>query len=202
MSRKRHSQDNRSNHSYPPHSGAHSANNNRYLNPGDMYSMDPDAAYFGTSLSSHHSSRHSSDSYSPNQGSIGSSGYSQMAYTQASDPFQQYQYAQASHHVSTVGSPYSARRLTPTDDIPAHSRPSPQSGTFRRVSPDFDSKIMQRSADACLKDKGKQKEVDSQGSGRKQSGSSRHGSGDRGGSRSGSTNAASDKLVSGVFIRY
>lgn len=202
MSRKRHSQDNRADHSYPPHSGAHSTNDSRYLRPDDMYNMDPDVSYFGTSISSHSSSRHGSDTYSPYHGNISSTGYSQMAYTQPSDPFQQYQYADASRHVSSAGSPYASRRLSPADEAATFSRPSPQSGNFRRVSPNFDSKSTQHGSDACVKGKGKQKEVDSQASARKQSGGSRHGSGDKGGSRSGSASAGSEKLVSGVFIRY
>lgn len=196
MSRKGSSQDNRLDHSYPPHSGAHSTGNSRYLRPDDVYSMESEGAYFGTSLSSHSSSRHGSDTYSPYHGNISSTGYSQLAYTQSSDPFQKYQYAEVSHPVSSSGSPYASRRLTPTEEISAFSRPSPQSGTYRRVSPKFDSKSLERSSDACVKSKGKQKEADSQGSARKQSASSRHSS--RGNSASG----GGDKLVSGVFIRY
>lgn len=196
MSRKGSSQDNRSDYSYPPHSGAHSTSNSRYLRPDDVYGMESEIPYFGTSLSSHSSSRHGSDTYSPYHGNTSSTGYSQMAYTQASDPFQQYQYAEVSHPVSSTGSPYASRRLTPTEEISAFSRPSPQSGTFRRVSPKFDSKALERSSDAREKSKGKQKEVDSQDSARKHSASSRHSS--RGHSASG----GSDKLVSGVFIRY
>lgn len=163
--------------------------------------MNPDVGCYNASHSSGASSRHGSESYSPNHGNMTTGGFSQAAYAQMSNGFQYQQYSGASQAASIAGSPYSNRRLRSTDDFGRQSRDSSHAGTTTQGSPRYDSEGTQHSSTACTKDKGKQKDVDSQASRDRQTGSLRHGSGNVGGSRryGGDT---SDKLVSGVFIRY
>ena len=199
MSSKRHSHDTKEPHGHSAQSDRHSMSASRYLRPEDAYT-ESNVGYFGTSHTSHSSSRHSGEPAYSNHSGMMSTGYTQTAYTQAPDPFGQYQYYGDSQNMSSVGSPYSNRRTTPVDEYGAHSRHSPYSDTHQRVSPS-DRSQDDRSSGAHDKSKGKQKEVDQPNSNRKQEGSSRHHSGSSaGGKRRGGS--SSEKLVHGVFIRY
>jgi hypothetical protein len=202
MSGNKHRQDKPEAEKYPARSQAQSMSANRYLRPEDAY-IDPDIGYFGTSHSSHTSSRHGSDTYSPHQSTATSTGYPQTAYTQTSDSYQQYQYGGTSQIVSSTGSPYSHRRLTPVDDFGSYARHrhSPHSETPNRTTSNIDRSYIERMPNDVSVGKGKQKEKDHQQSSRKEAAGSRHGSGSSASSkrRGGSAN---ERLVHGVFIRY
>lgn len=163
--------------------------------------MESDVGYFGTSHSSHTNSQHGSDTYSPSFSNMTRSGYTHGTYTQASDPFQQYRYISTSQDVSSSGSPYLDRTLTPVEDHGSHSRQSPQSGSYKQETSDLDRNSGQTTTVPSANDKRKHKEADTRGSNRKERGGAGHGSG-RSESRRHTGATDSEKLVSGVFIRY
>ena len=169
----------------------------QYLRPEDVYRMDREGSYFGSSSVSYTQSRHGSATNSPRHSEIPP--HQQLPSQSFSpSPFDSYAYQPGEEDAFL--SP--ERRVTPPEDMRGVSRHgTSHSDPRHEVSKDFSSNTGQRSKSDSPKGKGKEREGDNGGGERRRSsGNGRHDPERNGSGRKESGPA--NRLVHGVFIRY
>lgn len=175
----------------------------QYLNPDDLYRSHESYASPGQlyQTSSYQTSRHSSESYSPNHSTSSTAAYQQPLYTQVAPSYRQRQsYDSSSRHVSTSSASYSKRQSGSNLDSDNRSQQYSQSAYSTQRQSQGSQK---RHSDDAGRRKDKGKQVDDKRDDRRGQISGRHEEHRPAeGRKYGPSLPPGEKLVNGVFVRY